>query len=302
MEVGRAAVPRVDQERVQARLALRRAGPQRLLARAGHLLRFRRVVAREVVEDRQRVRADVAVGVAGGHFHQHLRDLRMREALQRFEHFDADVRLRIGEHLAEGVERARIANAPERFDRRPADVGVVERGDERLDGARVFQTSEGVGGGDADPPVGILEQRDGRGNDARVVEDAGDADGGGARLVVGVAEELDHRLDELAAELAQRVDGPAAHEARQRAREVDVALDDVVRIADADQDLQHDGARPGVAGGDEREQLVGELGTALPGHAPQRVGDGLLHGVRRVRELLDEQRDDRGGRARGQDF
>jgi hypothetical protein len=63
----------------------------------------------------------------------------MVEIAQRLHRLDADVGLRIAQQLPEGGERTLISDAAESFDRRPADVRIGERGDERLDAERILQ-------------------------------------------------------------------------------------------------------------------------------------------------------------------
>ena len=147
-----------------------------------------------------------------------LRHLRMLEVLERQHHFDAHVGRGSASILPRAGKRARIADAAERLDRRPLHVGIAESGDERLDGARIFEPAERVGGGDADPPVGIAQQFDRGGHDADIVEDARDCHRAGARVGIGIVEQLDDRLDERIAEFAQRFERAVAHEAGQAAR------------------------------------------------------------------------------------
>ena len=94
----------------------------------------------------------------------------MLEVLQRQHHLDAHIGRRVGQHPPEGRKGALIANAAERFDRGTLDLGIGECGHQRLDGARIFHPSEGVSGGDANPPVGIAQQLDRRRHDADVIE------------------------------------------------------------------------------------------------------------------------------------
>ena len=129
----------------------------------------------------------------------------MIEAFESLHHFDAHVGQRIGEHAAQRVERAVVTNAAKRLDGRPFQVGIAERGDERLDSARIFQFAECVGGGDSNPPVRIAQQIDRRWHDARVVEAGRHGNSGAANFLVGIAEKFDHRLDQIVAECAESV-------------------------------------------------------------------------------------------------
>ncbi len=129
----------------------------------------------------------------------------MLEVLQCQHHLDAHVGGRIGKHPAEGREGARIADAPERLNRGPLDLGVGQRGHQRLDGARIFHPSEGVGGGDADPPVGVAQQLNRGRHDPDIIEAGGHGDGAGTDIGIGVLQKLDDRIDERGAEFAQRL-------------------------------------------------------------------------------------------------
>ena len=287
---------------VELRLARARLrGEGGLLERV--LVGERRLAARRhLAGDLEGPRADGAGGVLLRHVAHEVEHLRVLEVAEGLDDLDPHLGGGVLEQLREAGHRPQVADPAERLDRAPARLGVGERLDEGRDPARVLQAAQGLGGGDADPPVRVLQQADRGGHDARVLEGLGHQHGRGAHLLVRVGEQLDRRLEEVVAEGAHRLERAVAGPAGERLREDDVAPDHLAAVRHPEQDLEDDRARAGLARGHEGQDAVGE-GRPLPRRgAGERLDQDLLGRVVDEGELLDEEVDRalprRAGRAR----
>ena len=291
VEVGGAVVARRDQHRVELGLVRGRLGGERRLPERVLVGELGLLARGHLQRDLERARAHRPRGVRLRDIPHEVQHLRVLEVAERLDHLDPHLGRRVLEQLRQRRRRAQVADAPERLDRAPARLGIGERIHQRLDAARVLEPAERLGCGDADPPVGVLEQLDRGGDDARVLERLRHQHRRAAHFLVGVGEQLDRRLDQVVAEGAHRLERAIARPAREALGEHDVAAHDGAPVGHAHQDLEHHRARRRVAGGDERQDPVGERGALARGRPRQGLDQHLLRRVVDERELLDEQVD-----------
>ena len=246
---------------------------------------------RHLAGDLEGPRADGAGGILPRHVAHEVEHLRVLEVAQGLDDLDAHLGGGVLEQLREAGHRPQVADPAERLDRAPAHLRVGERLDEGRDRARVLQAAQGLGGGDADPPVRVLEEADRRRHDARVLEGLGHQHRGGAHLLVRVRQQLDRGLEKIVAEGAHRLERAVAGPAGEGLREDDVAPHHRAAVRHPQQDLEDDRAGAGLARRHEGQDAVGE-GRPLPrGGAGERPDQHLLGRVVDERELLHEEVD-----------